>query len=119
MDHISTDINIVKAYVLIKQLEGRAIVDQSQQDSYREQHEADEHQSKHMDMPLMGHLQHKLLRGSDGWVNCPNDPFTRCFGIAGLPGYENPDISNGIGGVEYLLQVIEHIESKLTSRNSF
>ena len=57
----------------------------------------------------------QLLRGSDGWVNCPNDPFTRCYGIAGMPGYENPDISNGIGGVEYLIQVIEHIESKLTS----
>ena len=33
-----------------------------------------------------------------------------------MPGYENPDISNGIGGVEYLVQVIEHIEGILSQK---
>ena len=36
-----------------------------------------------------------------------------------MPGYENPDISNGIGGVEYLVHIIEHIEGILTSREPY
>ena len=55
----------------------------------------------------------KSLENTDGWVPCQSDPSQKCYGIMHIPEIDQPNVDDGIAGVDYLMKGIRKIIVKV------